>query len=752
MNPADLAARLLETFIAELDDQVAALNKHLLKLEGQPDDMNERRAVFRVIHTLKGASRAAGVDAVEKICHRFESLLSQIRDQARPLDTATIGALFLGADELAEQADHLRAGQLKGAASTPVSKATPVNPTPAMPSAPSVVDLSTQDSRDGFAVSYDLTHPVAPVASDDEQAAVGSSGSVSANTSAGAPASTSQVTSDVRVRADQLFELLNAASRLLITGGRVTAIDDELDELRITLNSVVSRPSTLSEGEMLHELQDVVRKMHLDVTRLSMQAAEASRLLSLVTGEIGVGVRSLRLRPFSDVASILPRLVRDAALATGNEVELEVIGSDVEADRTVLDEMREAIIHLTRNAVAHGVESPAVRRSLKKSVVGKIVVTAKLVVDHIVVTVTDDGSGIDVDAIRDAIVRSGEQIPRDDSALVRRLFDGGLSTKRSVDSIAGRGVGLDAVRAAMARIRGSCDVSWAAGQGTIFTLEAPVALSTIRAVLVRIGSHIVAIPDAYIERLRRTPLDSIKMADGRSVVTFGDAPISFVSLAKLLGPPMVERIVERMVETVIVSANTRRLALAVDELVGEEEIVVRPVVSRGMRDLSHVSGAALLSSGKIALVVNVASLVAAGSRTTSLGGNIAKFTDVLPHRGRILVADDSITTRTLEQSVLETAGYDVMTAVDGADAWRILQEHGADLIVSDVEMPRMDGFVLCRTVRASARFRELPLILVTALETPEDRERGIEAGADAYLVKSSFDQETLLSTIRQLIK
>jgi two-component system chemotaxis sensor kinase CheA len=334
--------------------------------------------------------------------------------------------------------------------------------------------------------------------------------------------------------------------------------------------------------------------------------------------------------------------------------------------------------------------------------------------------------------------------------VARTLFEGGYSTRAEATAISGRGVGLDVVRAAAARIRGSVDVAWVQGRGTTFTLECPPSLASIRALLAAVGPQLLAVPTTHIERLLRVRPEEIKHAEGRDVIATPEAPVPLVALARLL-PPLVERPAVGPLAVILLRSGEQRLAVAVDELVAEQEIVLRPL-GRGRESLPLVSGAAILGSGRVVLVVNPVAIIAAGLGLGAGSGlAIAEAKPTGHARRRILVVDDSITTRTLEQSILEAAGYDVRTAVDGADGWKVLQEHGCDVVVADIEMPRMDGFALCEAIRGSKRFKQLPVVLVTALESPEHRARGLEVGADAYIGKSSFDQHNLLDTITQLV-
>jgi two-component system chemotaxis sensor kinase CheA len=268
---------------------------------------------------------------------------------------------------------------------------------------------------------------------------------------------------------------------------------------------------------------------------------------------------------------------------------------------------------------------------------------------------------------------------------------------------------------------------------------------------VRVADVALALPTEAVERLVRVPATELRQAEGRRFLATPDGPVPVATLARLLGPPLADRALEGPVPVAQLLVGGRRLAVVVDALEAERELVVRPIARRGGGTLPALAGAALLGDGRVALVLDAGAVVSAGLGAGVAGQVAVAAPPADTRRPCLLVVDDSITTRTLEQSVLEAAGYDVMTAVDGADGWRLLQERGADLVISDVEMPRMDGFALCETVRASKRFAQLPVILVTSLETPEHRARGLEAGADAYVVKSSFDQEALLATVRELL-
>jgi two-component system chemotaxis sensor kinase CheA len=728
MNKDQLTARLLATFTGELEEQVRAMNADLLALEADSADAERLKSLFRVAHTLKGAARAASVPAVEQACHALETLLAQARDGKLALGPEEFTLLFSAADALGDAGQRLKAGRdLSGS-----------------PVAALRDRLKRQQPEEGWKAAPGVPPPSVP----PSVPSVGERGD-----------------GQVRVDAEKLDALLAASGQLLVTGGRIASRPAELQ----ALHDVAARSATdwsrtgrrlrlalersAAPAALIQAVNGVgenLRHILQETGRLAASAAADARSLTQVTDEVADRVRRLRMRPFVEACEALPRVVRDLVSVSTKEMEIEVLGGEVEVDRAVLDGLREALLQLVRNAADHGIEPPAERERAGKPRQGKVSVAAALRGDRLTVTVSDDGAGLDVPAVRAQLERRGLLVPGDERELARTLFEGGMSTRGEVTAISGRGVGLDIVRAAVARLRGTVSVTWRETGGTTFTLECPPTLATIRALLAAVGPQIVAVPTTHVERLLRVRPEEIKHAEGRDVIATPEAPVPLVALARLL-PPLVERPAVGPLAVILLRAGARRLAVAVDELVAEQEVVLRPV-GRGREPLPHVSGAAILGSGRVALVLNPATIVAAGlGLGAGPGVTIAEAKSGGRAKKRILVVDDSITTRTLEQSILEAAGYDVRTAVDGADGWKVLQEHGCDVVVADIEMPRMDGFVLCEAIRGSKRYKALPVVLVTALETPEHRARGLEVGADAYIGKSSFDQQNLLDTISQLV-
>ncbi len=784
MTPNDsLAARLRLTFLDELDEQLEVMNRELLALEGASEgDAGRVAGVFRVAHTLKGAARVAGIPLVESVCHALESLLAQVRGGRRALDADAFSLLFTAVDALADAGQLLRAGRsLAGSQLQALDRqlatgfdAPLADPEPDGPAR----ETSAPESSTAQSSAFEGATPESP----STAGAAGAGAAGVGRTGAGGPADDEESHIDlpapgapgaepvVRVQASKLDDLLSAAGELAVAVSRagrrpasLLQLSDEVEEWVGRWRRVAPRLRQLLSGadtpagreirELVDELDGALRRIGVELGRAVDEARSDAHALARASDEMDEGVYLLRTRPFSEAVEALPRAVRDVAAASGKEVELRITGGGIEADRAVLDAVRDALLHLVRNAVDHGIEPPEARERAGKPRRGVVEVGATVAGGLLRVSVSDDGRGLDVDAVREGLVRRGLPVPEDDREVARTLFEGGFSTRREPTAISGRGVGLDVVRAVAERVRGTVDVRWTAGAGTTFVLETPLTLATMHALVVRVGDVRLAIPTLAVTRLLRLRADELRSVGGRQLLSLADGPVPVVSLAHLLGPPLVASApADGRAAAVVVESGERRLCVVVDELEEETELVVRAVERRGAGPLPYLAGAAFLSDGLVALVLHAPALVAMG-----LGqrGEPGAATPAAPpvERGpaRILVVDDSITTRTLEQSVLEAAGYEVVTAVDGQDGWRLLQERGADLVLTDVEMPRMDGFALCETIRASRRFAQLPVVLVTSLESPEHRVRGLEAGADAYVVKSGFDQEALLATVRDLL-
>lgn len=504
--------------------------------------------------------------------------------------------------------------------------------------------------------------------------------------------------------------------------------------------------------QALGAVGDNLTRLERDIDRLASVVAKGGRRLDRAAKLVDDEVRRVRMLPFAEACQGLERSVRDIAQSNDKIVDLFIEGGDVELDRSVLEGLKDPLGHLVRNAVDHGIENPSDRVRSGKPARGRVTVSASLRGSHVEVVVEDDGKGLDRDAIRRQARKQGIPEPPDDRDLTSLIFLAGFSTASIVTNISGRGVGLDVVKNRLESLHGTIDVATSVGKGTKFTLAAPLTLTTLRAILFSAGGGLFALASTNVIKLVRVDPADIRMIQGRETLTIGGAlwPVAPLTVALGSASHDVDRATGKR-PGLIVAAGERRMAFLVDELIAEQEIVVKSLGSR-IRRTRHLTGATILPSGRIALVLNAAGLVKSVPTNTPSRRIAGSALDPSARkRKRVLVVDDSITTRTLEKTILESEGFEVVTAVDGVEGLRTLEEKGADLLLCDVDMPRMDGFELTRAVRDSQRFARLPVVLFTSLAEDRDRARGVEVGADAYIVKGGFEQKDLIETINRFI-
>ncbi|WP_026368010.1 hybrid sensor histidine kinase/response regulator [Aminiphilus circumscriptus] len=495
------------------------------------------------------------------------------------------------------------------------------------------------------------------------------------------------------------------------------------------------------------------------------------------------GAKTVLMLPFGAILQGFPKIVRDLSGELGKDVETEIRGSEVEVDKRILEGIKDPLIHLVRNAVDHGMETPEARTAAGKPPRGTLAITvSRASGGRVEVCVTDDGSGIDPEKVREKAVRMGivsaeEAGNLDDRAALLLIFRSGFSTSRIITGISGRGLGMAIVQEGVEKLGGSVAVESTPGAGTTFRLSLPLTLATLRGLLVEEAGRLFVVPTANVERVARIPAGKIKTVGNRDTVFLDGRPLVFRRLGEVLGTgPAPSRAEperrfsapggarretsrERKVSLLVVRCDTRAsrggehaVAFEVERILGEQEILFKNLGPQ-LRRVRNVAGATVLGSGDVALVLSASDLIrsALGSGAALSGRSKEAHSDGRAGARRVLLAEDSITSRTLLRNVLASAGFEVRAVVDGMEAWNALEEEPFDVVVSDVEMPRLGGFDLTARIRSEPRFAHLPVVLVTSLESREDRERGVSVGADAYIVKSSFDQEHLLEVVRRLV-
>jgi len=685
-----LRARLLATFRVEALEHLQTIATALAA--------SNLEDLLRAMHTLKGAARSVGYTDFENACHRCETMLTTLIRSGAAASPAELQMLQEASDTLAGV----------------------------------IVGTLTPDRLAGVgaAAGEAPKHAAAAVELPRETPAPAS------------VADTIRVEIDRRDNVVTLTEGLLSPKLASVEHVRLArGIADEVEHLRARAGI---------------DLRDDLHSLEVRARQLVAVLRQDSRTLHTTVDDLYDEMRRVRMMPAASIFDAFPLMVRDLCRETGKEVDWQVVGAELEIDRKVLELVKDPLIHMVRNAVDHGIEMPNAREAMGKPRRGKIVVTvAPAEHGRISIEVSDDGRGFALDALRDAAVRSrvtsSDQVAALSDADVAELaFSAGVSTSPVITTISGHGRGLAIVRERIERVEGRISTRSEPQKGTVIRLEFPASIVTYRALLVDVHGRRFLLPLDSIERVFGVAQPVVTAGLAAGSLTHDERTLPFGSLGVMLGLPRVaaaETDYGNVRPCVVVRGGERVGVLLVDDVLGENEVVIKDL-RPPLRRVRHVLTTGLLGTGELALVLRPADLLAAIHQRPDTQGpaSTSANTRVL----RVLVVDDSTTTRTMERNLFEAAGYAVRVAVDGADAWNIIQDEELDVVVSDVDMPRMNGFELTSRIRSEPRFAELPVVLVSALEGREDKEQGVRVGANAYVLKSGFNQANLLDIVRRL--
>ncbi len=762
---------LVATFRTEVEQRLAALTRGLQSLEGSEHQRDILTALSRDAHTVKGSARMLGLDEVVSLAHGAEDLLAALRDgrlvpqhdhvelllsvfdaigAALPGDSRAVAGrttVLLAALDgaLARRGAPARVGAGSG------GRGLPDGPTPLDPPAGTVPTLATFVAP-GL---RDVPAPAAaqPAAAQPAPAQAPAAAQLAAPSMAGsqaaAPPSRVQGSEEVRVNGRRVRAILDAVGEAELGGRRLVRCAQESAGLAAQLAAAVgllrrSAPALSPEAAFAAQRLTAVSDQLLASVSVTRELAEDHRdRLGQVRGE-AIG---LAMVPVRHLLSGFPRLVRALARDSGKEVRVSLFGEDVELDKQVLDAVADALTHLVTNAVDHGVEPAAERAAAGKPPAATIGIRVQSAGGRVSIAVSDDGRGVDIAAVREAADRQGLPAEADPLGL---LFAPALSTATSVSRVSGRGMGLDAVRAAVESIGGTVAVSTEAGLGTTFTVTVPVTLGVLHCLNVRIGSERYAVPvAAVVETLSLRDCPEQELGGARVLVRAGQT-LPLIDLGAVLGVPGAREAASALVTRY---AGHGPAAWAVQAVDGESEMVIADLGPFLGGRVRGVSGATIDADGRIVCVLDLREIVPLDPAPLPAGagaGHVPGQPAELPP-ARVLVVEDSVGVRELERSILEGAGYTVDTAVDGSDGAARLAGPPPDLVVTDVEMPGLDGFALTRAVRANPDWAQVPVVIVTSCGSNEDKREGVRAGASAYLLKSEFDQQELLETVRRLV-
>lgn len=749
--------RILETFKIEAEEAVQHMAYNLIELEKGPSESREKElieAMFREAHSLKGASRAVNINEIESICQDVENVFSALKNKKIKLIPGVFDILHLAVDILSEIL--------------------------VVPDAEITDELNQKIS--GISMNLrKFEHGVTDEIKDlglNEKKDLKSKSAKSENSVV-----TKKVSSEtIRVNIGKLDDLLVQVEEMLSL--KLTSIQHS-EDLKSTLQKMADWKREFSK--IFPAVRDILQKLEKkqknekltkeeenvknfirffewstpffktlenELTGLKKLSVQESYDTGLKIEILLENIKKIISIPFSAILDVFPKAVRDLSRDKGKKIDLIVQGDDIEIDRRILEEMRNPLMHLIRNCVDHGIEKPEIRKQKNKTEEGIIKINIERLEDNNVeLNISDDGAGIDLENLKAKYVKQKKNTPKATSEitinnLLSYIFKSGISTSNIITDISGRGLGLAIVQEKIEQLGGSITVNTEKDKGTEFKIQIPLSVVTFRGVQIKAGDMNYMIPTSKIERVIRLQKSDIKTVKNKATIPFNNGVIPLVYLTDVLEIPYHET-EGNYILAMILGTQENQIAFAIDEIIDEEEVLVKNFNTH-LKRIRNISGATVLGSGKVIPILNVSDLLKSAIKETSI---VIKQTDKEKEdrKKSVLVVEDSITSRMLLKNILETAGYQVKTAIDGVEGLTKLKEENFDLVLSDVDMPRMNGFDLTSKIRADEVLLEKPIVLVTSLSNHEDRERGMEVGANAYIVKSGFDQGNLLEVIERLV-
>lgn len=712
-------------FKMESAEHLQHLNDGLLRLESEPDNKSILEEVFREAHSLKGAARMINLTKIENLSHHIEDILGASLKGETSLTPALFDTLYHTLDVIKTMTEEAVREDEKepvdsGLAERPESSEETMHT--------KLEDGMEKDANAGSGIEV--------------QAASGATG-----------AGTDFHIESIRVETKKLDDLMTLVGELNVTRSRTIHRLTEMEESLALWDKLVRKAG--EEVELSGRMGDLLN-------RLKNGIFEDSSKLDLVCGELDEKIRATRLLPMDTLFKLFPRMVRDLAKERGMKVNLVMEGGDTRVDKRIIEEMKDPLTHLIRNAIDHGMEAPDVREKNGRNEAGIIRLRASQSGDAVWIEVSDDGKGMDSKSIRQAALKMKldrkeaiEAMSHDE--VLNFVFLPGLSTSSFVSDLSGRGVGLDVVKSNVERLKGTVNIRSLPGKGTTFMIQLPVTMATLRVMISAVGDLKYGLPIEYIDQTFMLSKTDLFKIEGRETVRLDGLPVSVVRLFDLLELPLyrskragARKSLSDKVPCVVVSAGGHKIGLLVDEMVDEREVVLKPQ-SKILKKVRNVSGTTILGTGEICMILAPHDIIKSVRKRERSVVQELPDSDTEKRKKTVLAAEDSLTIRTQMKRIIEGAGYDVITAVDGMDAYSKLGTRDFDALVTDILMPNMDGLTLTAKIREDRKYSEMPIILVTSLALDEDRKRGVEAGANAYITKPGFDQKVFLDTLKRLV-
>ncbi|MBN2103866.1 hybrid sensor histidine kinase/response regulator [bacterium] len=785
---------LLSMYKIEAEEHLKAISSGLIEME-KVKAKDKRKSivetVYREAHSLKGASRAVNLEDVETVCQSMESILSLMKQDA--IDTnAELFDILLKAvdviDQLINDSEKTDISEIMNKLHS-LEEGTSQEKSAEKKKEKSKKSEATPEKKEKSAEKEE-EKPEAkhepPLKEESEPEVPEEQEQPKASDSTAAPSQPVEVqkrlvSDTIRIATEKLDSLLLQAEEMLAAKLTSEQHNKDLQSLSLELeqwkkrwdsydaeitsarhqSEIKGHNQSQGNGTLIDFLlwnQEQLKSVDTRINELIRISENNARLLGGMVNNLLEDMKKVLMLPFSTLLKILPKVVRDLSRDQGKDVELIVRGSTIEIDRRILEELKDPFIHVLRNCVDHGLEKPEERRRSGKPVTGTISITiSQQSGNKVEILINDDGRGIDPERVRKVAVKKGIVIESEAAALSDEecrmlIFQSDVSTSPIITDISGRGLGLPIVREKVEKLGGSLTLESEVGVGTTFQITLPVTLATFRGIMVEVNGQVFVIPTVNVERVIRVSEGDVKTVENREAVIIDDKPLALAHLGDVLRVPKKNQTIQQtnLHQAMLLSSGEKRFVFTIDRILSEQEVLVKGL-GKQLSRVRNIAGATILGTGQVVPILNVADLIKSAARITTIPTRVSKTEEAKLEKKSILVAEDSITSRTLLKNILESAGYEVKTTVDGVDALTAARAEQFDLIVSDIEMPRMNGFDLVASIRSDKRTADLPVILVTALESREDRERGIDVGANAYIVKRSFDQSNLLDVIRKLI-
>lgn len=755
------------------------LETSLIHLEKNPQDVPSLEEFLREAHTLKGDSRMLGVQDVETLIHQMEETMMEVKDKQKTLTGEICDRLHYGLDAVRKLVQEAVTGEASGVQTFLVLAQLMGADESSYGEIQEETTSETALFDETSLFEDELNLPVITPESEKKEVVVAPPPQEFAQKQesyVGIERRAEDI-GTIRVKTEHLDDLARQSGELSIAQMRISRRSENINEL-FNLWEEWSRDFFNYRGELQNLQQSLVNDNFQKVQRFQQNSEqrleklgklinqlrnvvyEDNASLSLIANEIETGVKNLRLLPLSNIFNPLHRLVRDLSRQQSKEINLVIEGGDTRADKKIIEEMKDPLLHIIRNAIDHGIETPQEREQQGKSPAATITLRGYTTGSSIGIDIVDDGRGLNLEkikrtALRKEICTEAQLAQMNDTEIQSLIFASGFSTRTEVSEISGRGVGLDVVRANVEKLKGSIQVESTPGKGCQFRLILSTSLTTTDALMIEVNQTIYALPVDMVETMLLISRREIFALEGKQTITFKQQPISVIWLADLLElevkvPQSTQALNDtaKIIPCIIMRSGTDYLGIMVNSVIDQQDIVLKPQ-SALLKKVPNITGATILGNGEVCMVLNPQDLLASvkGGKSTTIIQEAKK----VQTKPKLLLVEDSIIIRTQMKRILEGAGYELTIAVDGAEGFKKLRAGNFDVVLSDVEMPNMNGLELTRQIRQYPEYREMPIILVTTLAKEEDRRKGAAAGANAYLTKGDFDQKLLLDTLKRLV-